>query len=213
MSKILKEIYAIMETNCDRCKVSPVVKREHGGFKQVEYCNKLCVVGKKLHSLSKEIQFGNEAKIGLDCTEENYKTLKKVGLTDVQIMKRFGISRNTLARRKKHWGLISKYIPEPKLAKKTKKEYLEMKLQNFSDKDIAKAWGVGKNTLFRWKAKNNLKGGLEYNYKLDEQGRTKEEYLQLKFEEKTDKEIARIWGVSKGTLLDWKKRNNLRGGL
>ena len=214
MNAIMKEITGIMEINCDNCKVIAVIQRVHGQQAKLEYCNKICTVGKKLQKLSKELEFGAEIETAPKLTEEYYLLLKQRRWTDKQICKHFGIGRSTLARRKKHWG-IEPLKQKRKLDQigKTKQDYLTLKLQNFSDKEIAKIWGIGKNTLFRWKKANNIKGGLEQLYKLDEQGRTKEEYLALKLQEKTDREIARMWGVGKNTLTAWKKRHNIRGGL
>lgn len=214
MNAIMKEITGIMETNCDGCQVAAVIQRAHGQYQKLEYCNRLCAVGKKLQKLSKELEFGAEIETAPKLTEEYYLLLKQRGWTDKRICKHFGIGRNTLARRKKHWG-IEPSRPKRKIDKlgKTKQDYLALKLQNFSDKEIAKIWGIGKNTLLRWKRANNIKGGLEQPYKLDEQCRTKEEYLALKLQEKTDREIARMWGVGKSTLMAWKKRHNIRGGL
>ena len=54
MNAIMKEITGIMEVNCDDCQVAAVIQRAHGQYQKLEYCNRLCTVGKKLQKLSKE---------------------------------------------------------------------------------------------------------------------------------------------------------------
>jgi hypothetical protein len=205
MNAIMKEITSIMGMNCEDCPVSKVIRLHHGMKKQDQYCVQMCLIGKKLQTLSKELEFGNNAEEGLKLTEDKYLLMKNRGFTDEQIYKKYAISRNTLTRRKKHWG-IEYERPKKRIEElgKTKREYLNLKLQNFSDKQIAKFWAVGNNTLLKWKKENNLKGGIGHTYKLEK--KTKQDYLNLKLQEKTDREIARLWGVAKGTLLEWKKR-------
>lgn len=211
MNLILKQITTMIEQNCEDCPVFESIRKQHGKEKARQYCKSVCPYGKKLKKLQKELDLGNDAEKALELDHDVYLMHKHEGLTDKEIYKKYKIARNTLARRKKAWGIEPDQAPERKLKDKTKQQYLDLKLQNFWDREIAKMWGVGKNTLMRWKKENNLKGGNEHSFKIDSMGFTKEQYLKHRLEEKTDREIARILGISKSTLGEWKKRQNLRG--
>ncbi|WP_342025745.1 zinc-finger domain-containing protein [Cytobacillus pseudoceanisediminis] len=206
MNSALKESLRIIDKNCKDCKVAKLIQNEHGYQSKLEYCSKSCVHGKKINALQKEINFGYEAIKGFECTEENYLFLQSRGMMDKDICVKFGISKDTLIRRKRFWG-FDRMKPEKKLTDRTVEEFLELKKDHLNDDEIAKRWNVGKSTLSRWKKKNNLQGFLFL------EKRTKQEYLDLKLQGKTDVEIARLWRTWKGGLQKWKQAHNIRGGL
>lgn len=206
MNSALKESLRIIDKNCKKCDVAKFINKQHGYQAKLDYCNKVCVYGKKIQELYKEVQFGERVRVGLECTEDNYLYLKTLHLTDKEISEKMGVSSSTLTYRKSKWGIKHQYQPM-KLEEKTLEEYYDLKKDHLTDEEVASRWNVGRKSLIKWKKHHGIKGACYLK------GRTKEEYLKLKLEEKTDLEIARLWGVWIKSLRDWKKEHNLRGGL
>jgi transposase-like protein len=78
--------------------------------------------------------------------KEKYVELKNQGLTDGEICRRYDIDeKTTLYRMKKKWGLLKKTGPTRLQALKeklTKEEYLRLKNQRMTDREILKSLGL-----------------------------------------------------------------------
>lgn len=205
MGKIKK----MLDEDCAGCRVKSDIAKGHSRYLADEYCKKVCPVGKKIKKLSLKVEMGLEPIVGHDLTADEYAICKEQGMTDKAICEKYKIAAKTLQTRKKHWG-----FGDPRrfpLKDRTKQEYLELKLKGMYDREIAKLWGCVGKTLWRWKKNHGLKGGLESELKLDKQGRTKEEYLQLRVSGMRDYEIKELWGVKADTLTKWKRSYGLKG--
>ena len=206
MSKeIISQIEKLLNEDCKGCKVKPFLRKEQSRYLAKEHCEKVCPIGKKIKKLSLTLDMGATPLVAEELTADQYSIHKEQGMTDKAICEKYDIGAKTLHRRKKHWGFGDPRQNIGEVDKHTKEEYLELKLKGLIDEEIAKQWGVVGKTLWRWKKRNNLTGGLEWIMKLDKQGRTKEEYLQLKFSGLSDNKIAKQWGVKWDTLHSWKK--------
>lgn len=212
MSKeIIAQIEGMLQGDCKGCKVKPFLRKEQSRYLAKEHCEKICPIGKKIKKLSLKLDMGLTPLVAQELTADQYTIHKEQGMTDKAICEKYGIGAKTLLTRKRHWGFGDGRANIGMINKHTKEEYLELKLKGLIDEEIAKQWGVVGKTLWRWKKRNNLAGGLEWIMKLDKQGRTKEEYLQLKVSGLNDSQIARQWGVKWDTLSSWKKSYDLRG--
>lgn len=160
----IKEIARIMQTHCEGCAVAETIRQQHGVSKQDQYCRNVCNIGKKLQDIALESEHGKIIKQGRDLDQTTYEAARAKGLNDTQICSRFKIAKNTLYRRKRRWGLTRSRTEKRgntiDQKGKTKQDYLDLKLMDYTDKEIARAWQVGNNTVLRWKKQNNLKGGL-----------------------------------------------------
>lgn len=212
MNVLVKEITSLIDSHCNECPVSSAIRKLHGDHKKKKYCKELCPYGLKISKLSKEVEFGYDTAVALKLDYDTYIVHKEQGMTDKEICKKYKIGNSTLYTRKRAWKIPK--IKEPvnkKFDKLDKKEYYALKLQNFSDKEIAKMWGIGNGTLVRFKKENNIQGGLDPTRKLDKMNVTKEQYLKYRLEGHTDYQIARLLGISKNTIYEWKKTKGLRG--
>lgn len=212
MNVLVKEITSIIDEYCNGCQVSSAISKDHGTSKKKKYCKELCPYGLKLNKLSRELEFGTDTSKAIQLDYDMYMVHKQQGMTDFQICKKYKIGNSTLSTRKKAWKIPKAKEPvNKKINKLDKKEYYTLKLKNFSDKEIAKMWGIGNGTLVNFKKENNIKGGLDPTCKLDKMNFTKEQYLKYRLEGHADYQIARLIGVTKNTVYEWKKRQGLRG--
>jgi transposase len=212
MNVLVKEITGIIDLNCKGCPVASAIQRNHGDYKKQKYCKGLCPYGVKMGKLSKELSYGADTSKALELDYETYIIHKEQGMTDREICKKYKIGSSTLYTRKAAWNVPRQRSPKnKKFDTLDKKEYYALKLENFTDKEIAKLWGIGNETLNRFKKHHNIKGGLDPNNKVEQAGLTKEIYLKHRLDGLPDYKIARLIGVGKNTLVAWKKRMNLRG--
>lgn len=205
----LQEIGRLEDEHCKGCKIKADLKKE--GLKPHDiqlYCVNECKFGKRIKALGGILEYGavNNAHFKApDLTKEKYLELKdEKGFTDAKIREKYGISRVTLTRRKRVWGLtnIREYIIPRLVLKDLTKEELEDLSRQYSDREIAEMLGVSKVTIL----KRRRKWGIDKDDRFINCKFTLDEYNYLSKKKKMlDKEITEIWEVSASSLLHLKE--------
>lgn len=147
--KLFYEIADIMETYCNDCKIKKSIRAEHGASNEQRYCNELCKTGRLLQEKGKHLDKMDGIRKGDELTPERYEVLKRSGHLDKEIIDLYGISMNTLTRRKRKWGLTA-----PK--EFTKEMYKGMRRRGYTDKEICSAHRIGHDRLTTMKRKWGL---------------------------------------------------------
>lgn len=103
--------------------------------------------------------------------------------------------------------LGKKLEPEIRVGKQLDQETYEyLKFIGKTDKEVAKEYKIGVNTLGRRKKLWGI-APTQSNHKFNQY--SKLDYLKLKEQGYTDKEVARAWRIGNTTLGRWKHKWNL----
>lgn len=207
----LKEIKALDAAYCRICATYPELKLEQGSYHANQFCLTECAIGHRITNLGGIIEYGviRSMMTAPEFTKEAYLEAYEQGLRDWQIRERFGISANTLKRRKSAWNLIGTYNDhrsEPRSTRHapelTKEVYLDLIGQGLEDQNVRDRYGLSRELL----GKRKREWGIKHRPKYEEFSR--EEYHYLKGRGMMDVEIAEMWEIGKNTLLRMKRRWN-----
>lgn len=199
------KIGELEENHCKGCKIKAKVKEERGSHDTQLFCMNECHIGRKIRALGGVFEYGKQANGNLlapDLTKDKYLDLFDKKIPDKKICQMFNISKVTLNRRKKAWGLtvIKKYsVPRRKFIDRDK---LEALCKTHTDKQISKILKCSTTTIVKkrkeWGITKETKKDYKKVFKLEEY-----KYLSKKKKLK-DYEIRELWEISEGTL------NNLK---
>lgn len=208
----IRQIKGLEASFCRICATYPEIRSDKGAYQAGQFCLNECAIGGRIQNLGGYIEYGVNRSMmtAPEFTKDAYLEAYEEGLRDWQIRERFGISANTLKRRKAAWNLIGTYNDhrsEPRSTRQgkelTKDIYLDMISQEATDREIREQFGISRDVLYSRKTE----WGIKYSPKYAEFSR--EEYHYHKGRGLTDSEIAETWDVGNNTLLRMKKRWNL----
>lgn len=204
----IREIGEIEEKYCKTCPIKKEFRKKPRNEQEMtEYCFTQCSKGKRIRALGGVLEYGALANLRFkapELTKENYlKWRDEDGKTDKQIREELGISRATITRRKRAWGLNNnRHYTSPKLTlRNLTKQELEELSRDYSDRQIGKMYGVCARTI----GKRRQKWGISREIHLIRNNYTESEYNYLKNRGMLDKEISELWEISASSLLDLKK--------
>lgn len=207
--EIIQEIGDIEEKHCKNCPIKTEFRKNKSRKEQeiTEYCFTECKHGRKIRALGGLLDYGvyaNEHFKAPDFTKEKYIEMKAEGKSEKEVYEEVGISRSTLTKRKKAWGLttVDEYIFPTIVLKGLTKETLAELSEIYTDKEIAEMNGVSKSAIQR----RRKRWGIEKSrrYIRDKYSKKEYEYLSQKKSLK-DYEIADLWEISDSSLFSLKR--------
>lgn len=156
---ILSEISHLLDTECAECENNTNAKK----------CDEIkCPILDKLNSLGKhscvdeiESQEVGVVKASRLISLKEYVDLKREGLSDSDVCKKFEMTKNQLA----YWKRNNKITESTwnyeglaeELFQKKFNQYLKLKSQKLYQKEIAAEMGMTEDTIILWLKKNNVK--------------------------------------------------------
>lgn len=144
--KLLTEQEDLFNKNCYRCGIMAAIdKAGHGRQAQQDYCNIICLTGKRLRELGQALDMeAIKGKI-LELNKSNLREFVERGLKNEELAKIFGVGTSTIARKKREFGLTYKNYN----SSITKELYKKDLAAGMSRAEICGKYDIGLRTLVR----------------------------------------------------------------
>lgn len=94
----------------------------------------------------------------LKLSDEQWLKLYRKGLSDYQIAKILGVSRESIRYRRKRLGLKANFLPKQKRFEVLKDKFVELWNNGYTYREIRKRLGVSYLTIKKWRKRLNLPG-------------------------------------------------------
>jgi transposase len=143
--QLLARSTELFDNNCEGCRISIEIEKAHGYGNREYYCGMLCPIGKQLREIGKQLDLEKLQGKDLELNKSNLRIALEKGLSNEQLENIFGISKTTIARKKREWNLTAKNYNSGL----TKELYKQERANGLSRLEVAAKYNMGKRTLQR----------------------------------------------------------------